>query len=519
MRIRTTSADVVIVGAGVAGLAAALGVGNRRVHLICKGTFGSTGASPLAQGGLAAAIGADDSPQLHAADTLAVAGGTADPEAVSIVTGEAPLVVQRLLEWGAVLDRDGDDTLALCREAGHSRSRIVHARDATGAEIVRAASDTVRRAGNVLRFEHCTAIDLEIVRGRVAGLWTLDPDGGLTLHLAPAVVMASGGIGQLYARTTNPIEATADGLAMAARAGARLADLEMVQFHPTAIDAGEDPMPLVTEALRGAGAAIVDGHGRRFLLDVDARGELAPRDVVALAIYRHLQTGHRAWLDATGAVGPAFPTRFPTVFAACQRLGIDPRVSPIPVAPAAHYHMGGIAVDRRGRSSIEGLWACGESACTGLHGANRLASNSLLEGIVFGARVAADVARVRPSASAAPVVAPPIATVTERHVDVVTLVRKVMWDRCGLERDADGLRQAAATFEFAEQAVGRGQSVARNMVEVARLLVLAALARCESRGSHCRLDYPEADPAWARRHVVAPVGRQAVTSVAAGARR
>ena len=519
MTIRTTSADVVVVGAGVAGLATALGLENRRVNLICKGRFGATGASPLAQGGIAAAVGPDDSPLVHAADTVAVSGGTADLETVSLVTAEAPEAVRQVIQLGAELDRDPCGRLALGREAGHTRARIVHARDATGAEVVRVATEAVRKAKHVARFEGHTAIDLAVVRGRVAGLWTLDADGDLTLHLAPAVVLATGGIGQLFSHTTNPVEATGDGLAIAARAGARLADLEMVQFHPTALDVSADPMPLVTEALRGAGATVIDRAGRRFLFDADPRGELAPRDVVALALFRRLHAGGRAWLDGVVAVGDAFPSRFPTVFDACRRHGLDPRVSPIPIAPAAHYHMGGIATDTAGRTSIDGLWACGEAACTGLHGANRLASNSLLEGLVFGARVAADVLRTRRGASAAPLAEPPIAHAMDSHENAVATLRDVMWEKCGLVRDAHGLREALATIDLLDQAVGPRRSTARNLVDVARLVATAALARRESRGSHCRADYERADPAWARRHYVELTGCTVDTTLRAGARR
>jgi L-aspartate oxidase len=519
MTIRTAPADVVIIGAGVAGLATALGLAGRRVHVIAKGAFGSTGASPLAQGGIAAAVGPDDDPRLHAADTIEVSGGTADLETVSLVTGEAPEVVRRLVAFGAALDRDVQGRLALRREAGHSRSRIVHARDATGAEIVRALSEAVRRSTSVSVFEWHRAVELALVRGRVAGVWTCDGAGDLTLHLAPAVVFATGGIGQIYSHTTNPAEATGDGLAMAARAGARLADLEMVQFHPTALAAGADPMPLVTEALRGAGAFIVDAHGRRFLFDTDARGELAPRDVVALALFRHQQSGGRAWLDARSAVGDVFPVRFPTVFEACRRHGIDPRVSPIPIAPAAHYHMGGIATDLRGRTTVRGLWACGEAACTGLHGANRLASNSLLEGLVLGGRVAADVLREPARTGAAPVVVPPVATDTDQHAHAIPIVRQTMWETCGLVRDGGGLRTALDRFDGLAHGLAPGHSIARNVIETATLVAAAALARRESRGSHQRRDYPGADPAWARRHYVETADRGAIESVAAGARR
>jgi L-aspartate oxidase len=332
-------------------------------------------------------------------------------------------------------------------------------------------------------------------------------------------VFATGGIGQVFERTSNPVEATGDGLAMAARAGVRLADLEFVQFHPTALDVGADPMPLVTEALRGAGALIVDDTGRRFLLDVDARAELAPRDVVALALYRHLRTGRRVFLDATQAIGAAFPERFPTVFAACRQHGLDPRYEPIPVAPAAHYHMGGVATDARGRTSLEGLWACGEAACTGLHGANRLASNSLLEGLVLGGRVAADILG-RPRLPAFASYEPPrLALARTDHAATEAGVRAIMWRHVGLERDEPGLRQALVQLESAARSLDAGHSEAGNLVTVGRLVAQAALRRRESRGSHFRTDYPSSDPAWARRHFLQPGLRAGGDVVAAGGRR
>ena len=516
MTSHTTSADVIVVGAGVAGMSAALALADRRVHLVCKGAFGATGASPLAQGGMAVALGGDDDPRLHAADTLAVSGGTADASAVTLLTGEAPNVVRHLVELGAAFDRNEGGQFALGREAGHTRSRILHARDATGAEIVRAMSEAVRRAAHVSILEGRRVVSLAQARGRVVGVWTTDGSGSLVLHVAPAVVLATGGVGQLYARTTNPVEATGDGLALALRVGARLADVEFVQFHPTALDVGADPMPLVTEALRGAGAEIVDADGRRFLLDHDARGELAPRDVVSLALYRHLARGGRAFLDARRAVGEAFPVRFPTVFDACVKHGIDPRVSVVPVAPAAHYHMGGVATDSHGRTSVDGLWACGEVACTGVHGANRLASNSLLEGLVFGGRVAADIIGAGLTAVAAPVVAPVARPSRAADAAIVRRVRRLMWERVGLERNGDGLADTLERLDRIVTALGAGGSAARDAALVARAIASAAFERCESRGAHFRTDFPRADTSWARRHYAredAPLRAVRVTGV------
>jgi L-aspartate oxidase len=323
------------------------------------------------------------------------------------------------------------------------------------------------------------------------------------------VVVATGGIGHLFARTTNPPEARGDGIALAWRAGARLADLEFVQFHPTALDVGADPMPLLTEALRGAGAILVDAHGRRVLADAGPSAELLPRDVVARALWSALASGRRTYLDAREAVGESFPQRFPTVFAACRLHGFDPRHEPIPVAPAAHYHMGGIDVDLDGRTSVAGLWAAGEVACTGVHGANRLASNSLLEGLVFGARVARSVAETlpylrQPSAALTTAVTASGASDDPSSHAVESEIRRLMWDAVGLVRTGQGLREALARLGGLEAGLAETAGAVRNLVTLARLVATAALARPESRGAHFRADHPLADPAWRRRILLTP---------------
>jgi L-aspartate oxidase len=498
--------EVLVLGSGAAGLTAALGCAPRRVTVLTKVRHGSGGSSPWAQGGIAAAVGKDDAPALHAADTMAAGAGLNDPRVVEILTAEGPRRVEALLALGAHFDLDDTGSLSLGREAAHSRRRILHARDATGAEIVRTLVAAVRHDPEIRMIDGAFAVDLVMDDGRVIGAVALHADGRRMLHLAPAVVVATGGLGHLYLHTTNPPEATGDGLAMAARAGARLVDLEFVQFHPTALAAGADPMPLLTEALRGEGAILIDETGCRFMTAEHPDRELAPRDVVARAIWKKLMAGHQVFLDSRAAVGEEFPEHFPTVFRLCREHGLDPRIQPIPVAPAAHYHMGGIAVDERGRTSLPGLWAAGEVTSTGVHGANRLASNSLLEALVFGARVAEDL-REAPATGRAPrnlrLAGGATAGVTAPgDAELIAAIRRLMWEKVGVVRDGDGLAFALAELDrlatrYPQAAQAAGE--ARNLLWVGRLVTAAALARRESRGGHYRTDFPSPDPTWQRR--------------------
>ena len=370
---------------------------------------------------------------------------------------------------------------------------------------MRTLVEAVRRAPEVRVVDEAFAIDLVVEDGAVVGLLALHADGRRVLHLAPAVVLATGGLGQVYLHTTNPREATGDGLAMAARAGARLVDLEFVQFHPTALAAGADPMPLLTEALRGEGAILIDENGHRFMKDEHPDLELAPRDVVARAIWSQLMAGHRVFLDAREAVGAEFPEEFPTVFKLCQEHGLDPRTEPIPVSPAAHYHMGGIAVDELGRTSLAGLWACGEVAATGAHGANRLASNSLLEALVFGARVAEDLRDGLPLPRTSRTPRGRIARGLPgldgpADADLTSKVRRLMWEKVGVVRDEAGLTFAVEELKRLASRHPRVAGEARNLLGIGRLVAAAALERLESRGGHYRSDYPVPDdPAWQRR--------------------
>jgi L-aspartate oxidase len=378
---------VVVVGAGVAGLVTALELAPRPVVVLSKGPLGAEGSTLWAQGGLAAAIGAGDSPALHAADTLKAGEGVSDPAVVDQFTRAAPAAILRLARLGVRFDRAGGGGFALSLETAHGQARIVHAGgDGAGRELMRALIAAARATPSIEILEGFEARRLIVDENAVCGVLAVGPEGP-ALFAASRIVIATGGIGGLFEESTNPLSSLGQGVALAARAGAALADMEFVQFHPTALDVAARPMPLVSEAVRGAGATLIDEAGERFMLDTPG-AELAPRDVVARAIWRRRAQDHRVFLDARAAIGAEFAERFPIIWAACRAAGVDPAREPIPVRPAQHYHMGGVAVDAEGRSSVEGLWVCGEAACTGLHGANRLASNSLTEAAVFGAFVA-----------------------------------------------------------------------------------------------------------------------------------
>ena len=495
----TSSSDhVVIVGAGLAGLFCALKLAPRSVTVISTASLGEGASSVWAQGGIAAAVGEGDTPESHARDTIAVGGGIVDEAVAHRLAGEAAGRIDDLLRYGVPFDRDLEGKLAVGREAAHSARRIVHVQgDRAGKAIVTALIDAVRKTPSIRIMEGHSAEELLVKDGAAAGLLLRNTASGETLAFpARAIVLATGGIGHLYAVTTNPAESYGGGLAIAARAGAVMADPEFVQFHPTAVMIGKDPAPLATEALRGEGAILINGGGERFMLKIDPLAELAPRDIVARGVFAEIAAGRGAFLDATKAVGAAFAQKFPTVYESCRAGGIDPATQPIPIAPAAHYHMGGIAVDGRGRSSIVGLWAAGEVSSTGAHGANRLASNSLLEAVVYAARIADDIRRQRwqapdPLASIANVIsAPP-------EADLEARLRETMSAHVGVIRNADGLAKAIHVFSEIESA---SESVAlRNMATTALLVATSAYVREESRGAHFRSDFPDSSADFARR--------------------
>ncbi len=491
-----TDGRAVIVGGGLAGLMVALRLAPEPCIVLSKAPFGAEASSAWAQGGIAAAVGEGDDPEQHLADTLLAGDGLCDPAAAARILRAGPAAIDELARLGARFDRRPDGALRLGREAAHGRHRIVHAAgDGTGREVLRAVLAAARATPSITLLSGVEARRILLAGGRVAGLVAAGPDGALLLPTR-RVVIATGGVAGLYRHGTSPLGAWGSGLALAARAGAHLRDMEFVQFHPTALDCGRDPLPLVSEAVRGDGAVLVDETGARFMAGVPGR-ELAPRDVVARAVWRHAAAGHRVSLDARAAIGDRFAGRFPSVTALCAAAGIDPAREPIPVCPAAHYGMGGIAVDAAGRSTVEGLWACGEAASTGLHGANRLASNSLLEAAVCAGWVAEDLAGtpagrpLRPEAMPAPASMPP-------RPDPAP-VRDVLSAGAGVLRDAAGLaRTVAALLPLAESS---GPSADPALVGLA--IAIAALERRESRGAHHRTDMPDADPAAARSRSVA----------------
>ena len=497
-RIRTR---LLVVGSGVAGLHTAWRASEHDdvVVLTKRSLFDS--ATAYAQGGIAAALGAGDSPELHRRDTLAAGAALCDAAAVQVLVEEGPARVRELQTAGAHFDLDPSGRIKLGREAAHSTNRIVHAHgDQTGAEVARTLVERVRESKRIDVLEKTRVLDLIVRRGECVGV-RASRAGRAVEIIADATVLATGGCGQIYRYTTNPVVATGDGFAIAHRAGVTLADMEFVQFHPTALDTPENPLALISEAVRGEGAILVNEKGERFMTKRHQLAELAPRDVVARAIFREQRRG-RVYLDAR-KLGRGFARRFPGILALCLARGIDPRKELIPITVAAHYMMGGIVTDLYGRSSMPRLWACGEVSRTGVHGANRLASNSLLEGLVFAERVARDVSlakRLTTLPSAASWRVPPLRDRGAAQV-AADSVRAVMWDHAGIARTAAGLRKARELLAEIEARLPAGATEEMNMVQTGQLVVAAALRRRESRGGHYRQDFPRAKGAWRGRHI------------------
>jgi L-aspartate oxidase len=497
--VTDSNGDVVIVGGGLAGLFCALKLAPRPVTVISAAPLGEGASTAWAQGGIAAAMAEGDSAEAHAADTIAAGAGLVDETVALGLARGASGRIHDLLRYGVPFDRDLEGRLAMSQEAAHSARRIVHVRgDMAGKAIIAALIQAVRATPSIRVIEGYVAEALITEGDTVIGL-QLRPSGDVAAKpltmAAQAVVLATGGIGHLYAVTTNPPEASGLGLAIAARAGAVIADPEFVQFHPTAIMVGRDPAPLATEALRGEGATLINGLGERFMPTRHPLAELAPRDIVARGVFAEIAAGRGAFLDAT-SLGSHFAEKFPTVYASCISGGIDPATQPIPIAPAAHYHMGGIAVDASGRTSLKRLWAGGEVSCTGAHGANRLASNSLLEAVVFAARIAEDIGGQRFGCAARP----SLAATTPRDNAMPPLaeanLRVMMTSHVGVIRNRDHLAEAVRSFAAIER--NAGNIALRNMATTALLVAASAWIRHESRGAHYRTDHPFENPDLAR---------------------
>ncbi|MGM0487262.1 MAG: L-aspartate oxidase [Planctomycetota bacterium] len=508
--------DVLVIGGGLAGLRAACAVAPKLSVLVVSKEGIEESSSNYAQGGIAGVVDPDDCVQSHVDDTLAVGGELCNVDVVSMVVNDAPQRIRELIRWGTHFDETRAGVLELGREGGHSRNRVAHAMgDATGREIMRAMIKWTKRLRNVELREHTFALDLLTHDGVCRGALVADERHGLMLIWARQTILCAGGAGQIYRESTNPPVATGDGHAIAYRAGVQLRDMEFVQFHPTVLYIAGSSRNLITEAVRGEGARLVDHSGYRFLPDYDARGELAPRDVVSQAIVTQMEkTAHpNVYLDMTHLDPDFVRNRFPGIAAKCREFDIDITTDRIPVRPGAHYMIGGVIVDRNGRTTLPGLWAAGEVTSSGLHGANRLASNSLLEAVVYGARVGGEAAAAAAAAAdlyrAFPIESPPIdaPTKTLDLADIRNSLVSLMWRYVGVRRQANRMTYALEMIDHWQQYVqkrqfwdSRGWEL-QNMLTTARLIVRGALAREESRGVHFRTDFPETDNQHWQRHL------------------
>jgi L-aspartate oxidase len=508
--------DFIVAGAGVAGLRAAIEL-NQHGSVLCLAKRELTESNTqYAQGGIAVALGADDSPEIHLQDTLSAGAGLVDEDAARTLVTEGPSRVLELLDWGVRFDRDTQGQLAFTREGAHSRNRVLHADgDSTGREIRRALYEHAGKLSNIHFGEFGFTRDLLLQDGRVAGVEILHEDGSTQAVTARAVLLATGGAGMLFANTTNPEVATCDGAAMALRAGAELSDMEFLQFHPTALYVAGAPRFLLSEALRGEGAYLRNSAGKRFMLSHHELAELAPRDVVARAIHRELETSKAAepvvYLDVTHLDGEKLKVRFPRIYETCQKYGLDITRDLIPIRPAAHYAMGGVRTGLDAQASLPGLYAAGEAACTGVHGGNRLASNSLLEGLVFGARAALGMARESAPAGLDAAKPPARQAVAkgDGEGDGETLrleTQQLMWSNVGIVRDAARLSEAVtrltAILAQLPPPENSRRAEARNIAESGLAIARSALARKESRGGHYRSDFPQKDDTNFRKHSV-----------------
>jgi L-aspartate oxidase len=500
MKAALPTSDIVILGGGLAGLFCALRLAPLPVTVVTAAPIGEGASTAWAQGGIAAAMAPGDSVESHLADTVAAGAGTVDEQIARIMVSEAAARVHDLLDYGVPFDRDLEGHLLMSREAAHSARRIVHVKgDMAGAAIMSALVAAVRKTPSIRVLEGYIGESLTMDQEAVSGIFVRPRDGGKVEFIAAgAIVLAVGGVGHLFEVTTNPVEAEGSGIGMASRAGAVIADAEFVQFHPTALAVGRDPAPLLTEALRGEGATLVNSSGERFMLKVHPLAELAPRDIVARAVHGEIAAGRGAFLDCREAIGEDFAEEFPTVYRHCRDAGIDPAHEVIPVAPAEHYHMGGLLTDAGGRTSLDGLWACGETASTGAHGANRLASNSLLEAVVFATRVADDIKTRGYTTRATDRFVPAAREQSSEPAEGdIALLRKTMSRHVGVVRDQAGLLEALSVISRLEKECRSTRFL--NMLVAAKHIAAAALTRTESRGGHYRSDFPESDPAWRHR--------------------
>jgi L-aspartate oxidase len=507
--------DFLVIGSGIAGLRAALTLAESGEVIVLTKADPAESNTGYAQGGIAAALGPGDSPALHAQDTIAAGDGLCDPDAVDVLVREGPKYVVELLAWGAQFDRDTDGSPALGREAAHSVRRVLHARDATGREIGRLLWSRVSANPRIRVMQDSGATDLMVANGTCVGARFVAGDTSVGTITAARTLLATGGAGQVFRETTNPSIATGDGIAMASAAGARLADLEFVQFHPTVMSVPGHPRFLLSEALRGEGARLVNEAGEGFMPRYEAAGDLASRDLVSRAIVREMDRTHASVYLSLAHLDRAFVhERFPTIARACADAGLDLAVDRIPVSPAAHYIMGGVETDLEGRTSVDGLFAAGEAACTGVHGANRLASNSLLEGLVFGARAAEAMNEPARAATlrSADAVGWPSGARRPPSIDVPSAddVRALMWRNCGLLRDGPRMQAALTRLEAWHAIVGSapasrvadaGFRRVRSIITVGLMIARAAHRREESRGGHFRSDFPNRDDIKWRKHI------------------
>ncbi len=505
MADKVSTERVIIVGAGLGALYAALALAPRPVLMISPEELGEGASSAWAQGGVAAAMDSADSPEAHARDTISAGAGTVDVDVAAKVTNDARAHILNLTDLGTPFDRGAGGAYLLNREAAHSMARVVRVKgDQAGRQIMETLIAAVRQTPSVQVLEGMMASGLEVSNGDVSGVWVQSSDderSAPVLLQGVGYLMAGGGSGGLFALTTNPPRIRGQVIGMAARAGAVIADAEFVQFHPTAVDIGEDPAPLATEALRGEGAVLINKHGDRFMTSVHPDAELAPRDIVARAIFSETQAGNCPMLDTRDALGDSVLEDFPAVVEACARVGIDPSKDPIPVAAAAHYHMGGIDTAEDGRASLGNLWVCGEASSTGLHGANRLASNGLLEALVFARTCANSISDVIGAVyrSDVPEVSFDMkAGGVKPDAAAVLALRNTMTDHVGVVRTRDGLKTALRAIDDIELANAHSDAML-NMTATATMIAAAALIREESRGGHYRSDFPEANPGMAFR--------------------